>query len=393
MRTSLWSLCLVPFFVAGVVSAQQNAAQKPASQATAFTQPAVAVAKPSAPAGSPACVALRSANQAERAKFAAQKKCRPEDCLSVSSPIFIWRDGALAEVSPFEQAATRCFDIAKGTVGVALRKLAGCPSGDCGADGPKITISSEVVFQSGDKKKTAPLPDGIIVRSASEKLAFVDGAFDYDGDGDPEVLLVESDWEESEKHDIRRTIKTLRSGKLANYPHAPPLHALSRMEDVDHDGRPDLYSPGPYSKLMRPSCGGGADEEPAVDPIFLFHSLGDGKFSAVDAVAQKAVADCSATADISLAKARSKATAKTGTHAVLIKDIVCARMRGQSADDVLKQLAAECQKWDAKLDLDVDGKVMACGQSAAKLTCPAWIKQVAQTNPPLQLAASPKATK
>lgn len=83
---------------------------------------------------------------------------------------------------------------------------------------------------------------------------------------------------------IQRPVKTLGSGKLVTYPHAAPQHAMFHLEDVERDGRSDLYSSGPYSKVMRPNCGGGSDEESAVDTIFLFHSLADGELSTVDNV-------------------------------------------------------------------------------------------------------------
>ena len=100
-------------------------------------------------------------------------------------------------------------------------------------------------------------------------------------------LSPESDWEESEKRHPR-TIKTLHP--VASSSKTIRTHrrcTLSRMEDVVTTDALDLYSPGPYSKLMRPSCGGGADEE-WQPSIRSFCSLSSAwKVSAIDAVAQK----------------------------------------------------------------------------------------------------------
>ena len=62
--------------------------------------------------------------------------------------------------------------------------------------------------------------------------------FDFDGDGVPEVIVVEALDGEGFHHD-KYSLKAVRNGAIVDYGPARGL-TVTEVEDFDHDGRPDL---------------------------------------------------------------------------------------------------------------------------------------------------------
>ena len=102
--------------------------------------------------------------------------------------------------------------------------------------------------------------------------------FDYDGDGEPELLLVMQTGGDAETP-LERALYTFRDDKIARYAPAASFDIAPPVVDVDRDGRPDLQVSFSFGK--RDSCG----ENTPVAFSFLAHSLKDGTFSLKDSVA------------------------------------------------------------------------------------------------------------
>ena len=145
--------------------------------------------------------------------------------------------------------------------------------------------------------------------------------FDFDGDGEPEIY-VELHEEGDEGHRARQIeLLTYRDGAVA--PYAPATaYDLAGLDDVDHDGRPDLVVYAGYEDTLE-RCG---SEFPYdfPPPRFVAHSLASGAFALDDAAAKAhARAWCPA--------APAKIASST--------DALCARLWAKTPADVAREKA------------------------------------------------------
>lgn len=153
---------------------------------------------------------------------------------------------------------------------------------------------------------------------------FSSATFDWDGDGSEELFLRVETWR------MRRTssagrIWTFRGGVLRLY--GPTrLTNVSAVDDVDHDGRPDLVLTYGSETYISPRVMGSVTRG-AVQG--LSHSLPDGTFSRNDEVAQAFV--------------RRSCPAPSANISTQM-DVGCARIHGLSADAVVKRLERTCAK-------------------------------------------------
>ncbi len=142
--------------------------------------------------------------------------------------------------------------------------------------------------------------------------------FDFDHDGVPEVIVTAGD--DADVISAQKGSPPPPGAAVAwhveRYKPASGV-AFSGVEDVDHDGRPDLLLKGGYPG-------------PA---LFVGHSLPDGTFSATDDVAKAAFATSCPKAGEELKDLPTKEPSS------LMRRIACARARGATAADVVTALA------------------------------------------------------
>ncbi|HET7543917.1 MAG TPA: VCBS repeat-containing protein [Polyangiaceae bacterium] len=182
-------------------------------------------------------------------------------------------------------------------------------SGKPGA--PTLPAGANYVWQEGDYYTNVLAPT----------------LFDYDGDGEAELLFKMDAYvsEGTVSGSVGRVL-TFKAGTVRNYTPEPGLN-WSNVEDIDHDGRPDLL--GAYGTVT-----------------VAAHSLADGSFSTVDAAAQavarracppdrKAVF-LSATAETPLPEGYGP----SGWNGA------CARLWGASAEAVLREIDRHCAATD-----------------------------------------------
>jgi hypothetical protein len=144
---------------------------------------------------------------------------------------------------------------------------------------------------------------------------------------------------------------TARDGRVAPY---GPTRAVPVLEhrDVDGDGRPDLYTHGPYVAEAPGPCG--RNGWTLTGPRFLLHARADGSFSATDGAARAGL-DCGPSGDASNAGAEAY---RLGVLRAA-REVVCTRVRDPHAPALRSSLenAAElhprgCRN-SAPGDLDV----------------------------------------
>jgi hypothetical protein len=167
--------------------------------------------------------------------------------------------------------------------------------------------------------------------------------YDYDHDGTPEILIRggRGAW-------VLTAEKNEGVWQVVPYPPSAKLDVIG-IEDVDHDGRPDLRYQGHYA------AGG----------IFVAHSLADGKFSLEDDVATRAFAAACPPAGAELAGI-------LGVEPnVAILRIVCARARGKSAIEVKSALATSASS--------------AATDAGSGLPIPKSLEHAISSSPPLVL--------
>lgn len=122
----------------------------------------------------------------------------------------------------------------------------------------------------------------------SEERISLAGAFDYDGDGIPEVFVV-FDWKDHVTHQRRRvSIWKYANGSIERF---GTTRDGWQLEDADCDGRPDLVLPSACP------CGpedAATEYRDCLPPHQIVHARADGTFSEDDGVARARPSRCPA---------------------------------------------------------------------------------------------------
>lgn len=155
-------------------------------------------------------------------------------------------------------------------------------------------------------------------------------AFDYDGDGEEELVLHTVTHGTEQADTAHGEVLTFRDGAVGPYRRADGVEP-EEARDVDGDGRPDLLTRAPYR--------GEGDDSPSdftysmAGPALLAHSLADGGFSRDDAAAR---AHARTACPARLAAVFPTGNEIGGSH------VVCARVWGVPAADVVRAIRARC---------------------------------------------------
>lgn len=181
--------------------------------------------------------------------------------------------------------------------------------------------------------------------------------FDWDGDGDDEVLVEAARGAADAPDEQRAIVWTFRAvdgGASRVVPYEPSAAlTIVGVRDVDGDGRPDLLV----------SFFGTSHDGLPTTHRFLAHSLPDGGFSLRDAAAVTwAQKECPSDPKLDLAQ---KTPADFDSS--LADDVACALLWGHDP----KELTAELGK--------------ACHVAADAGSCPTWARLQAKAKPPLSL--------
>ncbi|WP_394825478.1 hypothetical protein [Pendulispora albinea] len=203
--------------------------------------------------------------------------------------------------------------------------------------------------------------DGDATESEPRRWATVTGAtvFDFDGDGENELLVTGESSTCTMSSDFcsgpripTAEVWTRKERRLVPYAPSellPPKEAartpialgpagardmtrpqLVGIEDVDHDGRPDLLTPLHYELS---NTDGDITGWMTIGPSFVARSLPDGSFSLTDDGARRATkARCARTPPVEGARSHE-----------LLASAVCERLLGKPVDAVLRAWAQRCK--------------------------------------------------
>lgn len=158
--------------------------------------------------------------------------------------------------------------------------------------------------------------------------------FDYDGDGEPELVLAVHTNAHESADGWSGEVLTFRDGAIAPYAPAAEIKP-EQARDVDGDGRLDLLTRAPYE--------GNGDDSPSdftylmQGPLLLAHSLPDGTFSRDDEVAKR-VAREACPARVAAVFPRSA----PGSTELAPVAVVCARLWGLAPAAVTRAVTTRC---------------------------------------------------
>jgi hypothetical protein len=184
-------------------------------------------------------------------------------------------------------------------------------------DDGKATAVSVVPLEKGQAGENWSFLDAYWFNPAHVTVQF----FDYDGDGSDEVIL--SSFEHHFEGEPRTLIQlwTARGGAVVPYQTGVPT-PLTRVEDVDHDGRPDLVT---LEVSVTIPSGASARE---TGPDVVYHSVAGGKFDGRDAVARAAF-EKSCPPEL-----RSFGAASGRDPETLAMRLICSRAAGMTREQV-----------------------------------------------------------
>jgi hypothetical protein len=239
-----------------------------------------------------------------------------------------------------------------------------------------VTAQLVAIHADGKGQKTSTVLAGTVRTKDrafqshdADHVAFdTQAVFDFDGDGEDELIVIGHDQTKDGPRDPMAYIVQFKNGTTQPYPPAKDLPAF-RMEDVDRDGRPDFVSYGPYRARIPARCNG----EPAqvVGPAMLVHSLPDGTFSMTDDKSMSFVKQHCEKPGFTVARDDEKHVDDDQTFV----NIACARLWGMSEAQAVGAVGSSC--------VALRGEA-GCKDSSTK-TCvyPAEMTAWARAKPPL----------
>ena len=194
--------------------------------------------------------------------------------------------------------------------------------------------------------------------------------FDYDGDGEDEFIAYGLDQTKEGIKELLSWVLTLKGGAIQ--PYAPANNfPIARVEDVDHDGRPDLVGYGPYRTRVPARCNG----EPAIafGPSLMLHSIKDGTFAIGDETAIKFVKQSCHTQTFEIARDEEKKVDDEQTF----ENVACARMWGVAEGTISATISNQCRPVSGEAACKEEA-LKSCGQTQQLLQ---WVS----IKPPLKL--------
>jgi hypothetical protein len=162
---------------------------------------------------------------------------------------------------------------------------------------------------------------------------------DLDDDGTAEVFIDISIHEEGSDPE-QSELLTLRDGKVVPW----SALAVSSVEDVDGDGRLDLWTRGPYAGLEIPDALG---SHGLIPPFFLAHGLPGTAPTLGDPAARRSVERTCSPRHSFVVEACIKHTDYYSFDGLGLA-VVCARARGASAEAVERDLGTCCHSYVEK---------------------------------------------
>ena len=158
--------------------------------------------------------------------------------------------------------------------------------------------------------------------------------FDFDGDGEEELIIVGHDQTKEGPKDPIGQIVSFKGGQVAMYPIGQ--YPFFRTTDADNDGRPDLVTYGPYRSRIPARCNGQASV--AQGPAMLLHSKADGTFVKDDQVALNFAKQACEKPGFTVARDDEKRVDDEQTFV----NIACARMWGMPIAQANQAVASQC---------------------------------------------------
>jgi hypothetical protein len=201
-------------------------------------------------------------------------------------------------------------------------------------EGKRVTVelkgSYHAVHLDADGRRSVGPPIPFVV-DEWQSFELAETLFDYDGDGEPELLLHTKTTEHTAAGTSSEVVFAAGGGAVRRYAPAAAF-ATTMSADIDSDGRPDLLYTGEEPFRLE-----GTSDTPHTSMIsellFAAHSLPDGHFSARDAAAVAYVRE----------QCPLPPTSIVGDDAAAsVKNVHCARAWGISTADIKAQVARDC---------------------------------------------------
>jgi hypothetical protein len=281
-------------------------------------------------------------------------------------------DACMVHPEPLRDALEECEGNAKGVWALVVDDAeighAKAPPGAC--DAVRFQVALVHVDAAGKTTRAVPLatpgkPEkNLAVEVWGARTIAPLATFDFDGDGELEVLVMGNTDHEG-VHIPASEIWTFKDGRIQPYAKGAGI-VFTEVVDADNDGRLDLVTRGPYEAVRATSCQG--PTFPVAPEAFLMRGEPLGVFTLNGATSKaRLLAECPG--------ATPGAGMMGGDSEALATAVVCARAWGKTAAETLKMLETTCTSWVAP------NKECERPPNA----CPEWVKKMAAITPPIAL--------